>query len=118
MPVFTYDEQIFSDLYKDVNGFRPSSHEFYDATPERKQVIWDSLLEDLDYENKRIESMHVNAIERFEKKIVKTIKLGASDRESAIRWLMDAFDVDGDEDYLKYHFCLPYSYNLLSGKSV
>ena len=31
---YTYDENIFSDLYKDAFGFRPQGHHFYDADPD------------------------------------------------------------------------------------
>lgn len=35
--MYTYSEELFSDFHKDAYGFRPRGHEFYSATPERKQ---------------------------------------------------------------------------------
>ena len=42
--MYTYSDELFSDLYKDVYGFRPRGHEFFTACPERKQEIWDQIL--------------------------------------------------------------------------
>jgi len=34
---YTFDENIFSDLYKDAYGVRPRGHAFYTASNEEKQ---------------------------------------------------------------------------------
>lgn len=112
---FTYCEDTFSDLYKDANGFRPRSHEFYadDTTPERKQEIWDATLEDLDEENKRHEEMRNEAVVAFEAIIATSIEAGAGDRETALRWLREVEDDDYmkfDDGYFEYSYGLPYGY--------
>ena len=35
---------------------------------------------------------------------------GAGDRETALRWIMDASDCDGDWEFLCFHHHLPYGY--------
>ena len=60
------------------------------------------------------------AIAEFESNIAATIEIGAGDRETAIRWIKDAFtndDEDGyfDERYFLYHHELPYSYDINTG---
>jgi hypothetical protein len=112
---FTYCEDTFSDLYKDANGFRPRSHEFYwdETTPERKQEIWDATLEDLDDECKRIEEMHKEAAVAFEALIEQTIAYGAIDKVNALKWLRQAEDdcyYEFDDGYFEYTHRLPYGY--------
>ncbi len=112
---FTYCEDTYSDLYKEVNGFRPRNTRFFDATPEEKQRIWDSLLEDLDVENQRIQEAEQENIADFEKLVQQNIELGAGDRKTAIQWLIDAEDdvyVEGDLDYFRFLYGLPYNYQL------
>ena len=110
---FTYDEDSFSDLYKDVYGFRPRQNPFYnpETTPEERQQIWDSLCEDLDRENKRIEEeRQINTID-FEKIVQQNIKMGSVDRKTAIQWLVDAEGDDFyDYGYMEYNYGLPYGY--------
>ena len=86
---YTFDENIFSDLYKDAYGFRPRGHEFYDAgtSDDRKQEIWDFVCEAQQAsieEDRRHEEI---AIEKFKTRISEVIALGASDRATALRWM-------------------------------
>lgn len=116
MPEFTYDDDIFSDLYKDVNGFRPRNHRYFDASPAEKQVIWDDLLVDLEREFVAQQQRQLDNIKRFEALVAQNIAYGAADREAAIQWLFDAEDsaqVSYDPEYFKYIYGLPYSYPLI-----
>jgi len=110
---FTYDDNIFSDLYKDAHGFRPSNHEFYTASPAVKQAIWDNLLMDLEVEVAREKRMQSEAVEEYKRLVKKTIAMGAGNIETAVQWLMQSDDVQGDQDYFKYLHNLPYGFNLL-----
>ena len=87
---FTYDENIFSDLHKDARGFRPRGHEFYTATPERKQEIWDAMLVELEDEIENERRGQIVAQRRFEELVTETIAVGAGDRDTAIRWILEA----------------------------
>ena len=108
---YTFDENIFSDLYKEVNGFRPRGHEFYSASDERKQEIWDQLL--VEHEEELLNSARedLDAQRRFEKLVNETIEMGAGDRATALRWIADAEGFDaydaayGGEAWC-YHFRL------------
>jgi hypothetical protein len=97
MTQFTYSEELFSDFHKDTYGFRPRGHEFYDATPERKQEIWDGVGEDFVREQERECKMQLEAQRKFETRITETIALGAGDRETAIRWILEA-EVENQSD--------------------
>lgn len=110
---FTYDENIFSDLHKDAYGFRPRAHEFYEATPERKQQIWDATVKDLECAMAEDKARQDNAVQDFEKSVASLITKGAGDRATAIRWIIEATtftkaDLMYGGGYLCYEFGLPY----------
>jgi N-formylglutamate amidohydrolase len=89
MTQFTYDTDLFSDLHKDANGFRPNGgHEFYRATPERKQEIWDFYQAMVAEEIERTRREEEASADAFEAQITNMISLGAGDRKTAIRWLV------------------------------
>lgn len=108
MKNYTYETDLFSDLHKDAYGFRPRSHRFYTSSPEEKQIIWDFTIIDLNRELKSQEEAEVQADRDFETNIYKIIDLGAKDRETAIRWMLDAefdnYDLMYGFDAVSYEF--------------
>jgi len=114
MAEYTFDTDLFSDFYKEVNGFRPRSHRFYDdeTTDDERQEIWDVLMMDMDREFEYQRQEEANAISEFEAKINETINLGAGDRNTALRWLLSnvAEQHHNDAGYVCYLMRLPYSY--------
>ena len=88
--MFTYSEELFSDFHKDIYGFRPSGYdEFYDATPERKQAIWDQMEQNFLQEMVREEKAKAEALERFNALLEKFMTYGAADRTTALRWMTE-----------------------------
>lgn len=85
--MFTYDDNLFSDLHKDAHGFRPREHEYWDATPEVKQEIWDYTLRALDESIRLEKEQEIRAVESFNELIQSTISFGAGDVDNALRWL-------------------------------
>ena len=110
---YTFDNDTISDLYKDANGFRPGPY-FWDRwvamTDDEKQATWDDLCETLECEVAREKEMEKRAIVEFEQRVLKTIEFGAADRETAIRWMMDQAEVNGDYEYFCWTQNLPYGY--------
>ena len=111
--MFTYSEDTFSDLYKDVYGFRPRCHEFYDAVSERKQEIWDSLCDELEEEIARQNDAYARAEIAFHQRIQGAMLVGAKDEMTAIRWIIEGeelteYDLAYGSDYVAFHFGLPY----------
>ena len=92
--MYTYDENLFSDLHKDTFGFRPRGHEFYEADPERKQEIWDELLVQHELAMDQEAQEQIAAINAFELEIATAIDVGARSREDAIRWIVQSLDLD------------------------
>jgi len=114
---YTFDDRIVSDLYKDAYGCRPGELFWYQwktVTDDQKQSIWDSLCDDLDREIAREIEAHERACVRFESRIEQLIGLGAIDRTMAIRWILQAEELDASEypayEELEYQLGLPYRY--------
>lgn len=112
---YTYDEKIFSDLYKDAYGSRPRDHVFYDAdtTPEMKQKIWDQTCDDLSAEMREEERREQQAFDQFVDYIQSMFDAGAPDYDTALRWIFDAedfseFDLQYGASYVCYNFGLNY----------
>ena len=89
MSKFTFDADIFSDLYKDAYGFRPRYHRFYDeaTTDEERQEMWDCTCQVLDETMAQEREHKQRCLRDFEALVQKTIELGARDEETALRWL-------------------------------
>jgi hypothetical protein len=50
------------------------------------------------------------AVKKFEQHVTNTICMGARDRETALEWIMQASNANGDWEYLCYDLGLPYHY--------
>ena len=100
-------EMIYSEMYKDVHGFKHRSIKFTSVEEgEAALAKLGILLED---EMKNQEEAEKAAIVKFEALILNVISSGAKTRETAIRWLTDE-EVESDMEYLAYKHGLPYGY--------
>ena len=103
-------QSIFWDMYKDAHGIRPRGIDTGTWTTEQFQLEFEYLGRVIaDNENQR-KVFEADAIEKFEKHVTDTICMGARDRETALRWIMDASNANGDWEYLCYDLGLPYQY--------
>ena len=87
---YTYSDDCFSDLFKDVNGFRPRGSlmdDWNDRTPRQKQELWNALCDELEENTKAEKAAEVVAIEKFEARIQDIIELGAGNRTNALLWM-------------------------------
>jgi len=112
-PVYTFDEDTISDLYKDARGFRPGEYfweTWTDASHDQKQVIWDDLVDELRRGNEILADMQAISLTKFEAQVSKTMELGARDREQAIRWIVESLDMGGyaTAEYACYNLGLSY----------
>lgn len=114
---YTFDTALISDIHKDARGFRPRegfwSH-WNLSTMDEKQQIWDGLLRELDNELDRERQQEARAVEDFERGVEAALLLGASDRQTAIRWVIEGLELD-DTDLMYggskvcFELGLPYS---------
>lgn len=110
---YTYDDELVSDFHKDAYGFRPSESYWewwVSCTPDEKQAEWKRLGEAMDAREAERREEEANAIEQFEEQIYTLMECGARDRAMAIRWLDEAYETNGDMDFLAYNLGLPYRY--------
>jgi len=111
--IYTFDENIVSDLYKDAYGHRPgqSFWEMWKTVTDRdRQEIWDNLLEALDRAVEQERAARTRAEHDFQFTIASLMHAGAKDFEMAVRWLHDANDTQGDDEYLEYKLGIGYGY--------
>lgn len=98
------------DFYKDVHGIRPRWMNYDAMTEQELEVELDNLSKEAEVVAAREAAEQAVAIERFEARVTDIISSGAQNRETAIRWIMDAEDADGDDEFLCYLLGLPYGY--------
>ena len=91
-----FDETLMwvSDLYKDVNGFRPRGYNFHNwSFQELADFVTDLML---------VNSKQVEDERAWENKAIKDVmSVGADDKETALRWLdqADAYFMYGDDEF-------------------
>tara|TARA_R110002073_G_scaffold68330_1_gene169812 strand:- start:1 stop:384 length:384 start_codon:yes stop_codon:yes gene_type:complete len=102
MTKYTFSNDLISDLHKDAWGHRPlqsfwSQWDLY--TDDKKQSVWDGLVDDM-VANDQAEAKEKkeNASKLF-LRIKETCKLGASNYRTAIRWILDADNIEHDFAY-------------------
>lgn len=110
---YTFCNDSISDLFKDVYGMRPRDgfwERWNSATDDEKQAEWDWLCQALERVIEEEKAAEKACIEKFERHVTNTICMGARDRETALKWIMDASSANGDWEYLCYDYGLPFGY--------
>jgi hypothetical protein len=94
MTQYTFEADIFSDLYKETYGIRPRHHAFYDenTTDAERQEMWDYTCKALDQAVIEREAEKQAHLAEFKALVQETIAMGAKDEETALRWLLQGED--------------------------
>lgn len=98
------------DFYKDVHGIRPRWMNYDAMTEAQLEAELEQLGKEADVQAKREAEQHAKAAEDVEHVILNLLMSGAQDRDMAIKWLHEAHNTQGDDDYLCYVLGLPYCY--------
>jgi hypothetical protein len=98
------------DMYKDAFGIRPrgidtSSWTEADYLAEFKQL--GDIIDREEIARKAAEDIN---LEKFERRVAELISIGAKNMDMAMRWIHEAEDTNGDNDYLAWTLGLPYQY--------
>lgn len=101
---------IYWDMYKDAFGIRPRGIDTSAWTEADFLAEFKELSEIIDRKEIERKSAEVKATELFERRVAELISVGAKDYEMAMRWIHEAEDTQGDDDYLAYTLGLPYQY--------
>jgi len=123
---YTYDERIVSDLYKEVYGSRPREgfwRHWNESTSDEKQAIWDGLCRSHEAEMAAERERHARVIKEFEDLVLRQQEVGAPDRQTAIRWIVDSLELTENDlcygaDYVCYCLGLPYSCSSMFTEAV
>jgi len=98
------------DFYKDVHGVRPRWMNYDAMTEQELEQELDQLSREAEVQRIEEEKMQKIATEKFELRVADLITSGAKDRATALRWIHDAEDSNGDDEYLCFLLGLPYGY--------
>lgn len=109
-----------SDAHKDAYGSRPRGYDWENMSVEELEAWADRLSDAVADAIKEEEAWQNEARIRWNEAIGAAIAAGAGDRETAIRWLLDAEGLDEwdyayGSDYINFKFGVGYRYNLLTG---
>ena len=100
----------FWDMYKDAYGVRPRGIDTSAWTLDDFTSEFVVLGQAIEREETARQAAEAEAVEKFEKHVINTICMGAGDRVTALRWIMEASDANGDWEYFCYCNGLPYRY--------
>lgn len=100
----------FWDLYKDAHGVRPRGVDTSTWTLEQFEAEFEYLQKTIDANFEQEKAQQAEAAKKFEQHVANTMCMGARDRETALRWIMDASDAGGDWEYFCFLNGLPYGY--------
>lgn len=111
---YTFDEDIVSDIHKDIYGRRPSEGWWMNwnaSSDAEKQEIWNDLLKDLEREVAEERARQERAVVEFELRVQVVAGIGAGSRETALKWIMEADGV-ADDNLEELEWCngLPWGY--------
>jgi len=115
MTKYTFDENTYSDLYKEVYGFRPRGDVFYTSDNDGKQAIWEDLIQELEEKTAEDKIAEDANIKNFENWCARLIELGATNRSMAIRWIVqsqapDEIDLAHGASWVQWKLGVPFSY--------
>ena len=88
--MYTYTTDLFSDLHKDVYGYRPRGEaidELNSRTPRQKNELYNALCDELEEITQDDARRGARNVFEFTGEIMDMIELCAKDRETALRWM-------------------------------
>ena len=100
----------FSDFYKEAHGFRPRHVDVSEWTVAEFHSEFVELARVCKENAEARKEAEAAAAVRFEARIADLIASGAGNRATAIRWVAEAEEVNGDMDYLCFLLGLDYGY--------
>ena len=98
------------DMYKDAYGVRPRGIDTSTWTEDDFLAEFESLNDAIKESIEQQRRAEVVGVKKFEARVTQVIESGAADRETALRWIMEGSDCNGDWEYFCYCNSLPYRY--------
>ena len=98
------------DMYKDAYGVRPRGIDTSTWTLADFEMEFASLGAVINREEANRKESEQTAAHEFEMRIQSILACGAKDRAMALRWIHEAEETGGDDDFLCWTLGLPYRY--------
>jgi hypothetical protein len=98
------------DAYKDAHGFRPRFMNMETMSVEELKAEIESCCVQIERNEKQRKVQEEVAMHDFELRMLNLQMSGAKSREQALRWVHEAEESNGDDEYLCYLLGLPYGY--------
>ena len=99
--MYTYTTELFSDLHKDVYGYRPrgaAMEDWNSRTPRQKNELFNALCDELEEVTRDEKRQADRNLFEFTGLIMDMIELGAKDRETALRWMTQDHKFHSEQD--------------------
>ena len=103
-------QATFWDMYKDAYGVRPRGVDTSAWTLDDFTSEFVILGQAIDREETARKASEAQAVTAFERRVAELISTGARDYNMAMRWIHEAEETNGDNDYLAWTLGLPYQY--------
>jgi hypothetical protein len=103
-------ECIFWDAYKDAHGFRPRHINVSAMTEAELEAELKILSTEIAVQEQERKEAEEKAAHDFEIRVQNLMMAGAKTRKQALRWIHEAEETQGDDEYLCYTLGLPYGY--------
>ena len=108
----------FWDMYKDAYGVRPRGISTHLWDEDKFNREFDFLQNEITRNEQARRAAEEQAAHAFEMRVQSILACGAKDRAMALRWIHEAEDTGGDNEYLCYTLGLPYRYFLVDKQAV
>ena len=103
-------QATYWDMYKDAYGVRPRGVDTSAWTLDDFTSEFVILGQAIDREETARKASEAQAVTAFERRVAELLNTGAKDYDMAMRWIHEAEDTQGDNDYLAWTLGLPYQY--------
>ncbi len=103
-------QATYWDMYKDAYGVRPRGVDTSTWSVEDFRNEFEYLGAVIEAADKDRKEAETTAVETFERRVFELLRTGAKDKAMAMRWIHEAEETNGDDDYLAWTLGLPYQY--------
>ena len=103
-------QATYWDMYKDAHNFRPRHIDTSTWTLTDFEREFAELGEIMTANDAAEKIAQAKSIELFERRVAELLNTGAKDYDMAMRWIHEAEETNGDNDYLAWTLGLPYQY--------
>ena len=103
-------QATYWDMHKDAYGVRPRCIDTSAWTLEDFEAEFVILGQAIEREEIARRAAEAESVTKFERRVAELMTMGARDRDMALRWIHEAEETNGDNDYLAWTLGLPYQY--------